>query len=382
MKTFAFLMACLALIVSFSACERVSHIIQPTTSQMEGERDEIFIGIVIPLTGRLAETGELMKHGFDLAIDEIAKAGVGKFRLKFIFEDDMGSAEGAVKAFNKLIRTDGVAAILGPSTSSATQAAFPIAQANRIVALSPTAGASGLTDIGDFVFRIPITTEVAITAGVKSTHAKLNYQRVATLYDDTDLFSTDQDTVLREVFKANGIEGFTPETFQSDDTDFSSQFTRINALDPDAIFVSALPPEKPRILIQARQLGITVPIIISSLTDLEIAAAGPAAEDAITFLSWLPTDDTPGNRAFVQNYSETFGTEPNGFAMVSYTSAHILAEAIRNVHSTDSTAIRDALADIKDFDTVLGKFSFRVNGDAIYDPKVLIVKNGRLQLFE
>ncbi len=382
MKTFTFIMACVALIVSFSACERGSHIIQPTTSQMEGEHDEISIGVVISLTGRLAATGELMKHGFDLAIDEINKADAGAMRFKFLFEDDMSTTEGAVNAFNKLIHTDSVTAILGPGTSSATQAAFPIAQENRIVALSPTAGASGLTDIGDFVFRIPLTTEVAIAAGVESTHAKLGYQSVATLYDDTDLFSTDQDTVLREVFNANGIEGLAPETFQSGDTDFSSQLTRIKALNPDAIFVSSLPPEKPGILVQARQLGITDPIIISSLTDVEVEAAGPAAEGAITFLSWLSTDDTPGNQAFVQNYSEMFGEEPNVFATVSYTSVHILAEAMRKAHSTDSTAIRDALSDIRDFDTVLGQFSFRANGDAVYQPKVLIVKNGTLQLFE
>lgn len=294
----------------------------------------------------------------------------------------MSTPEGAIKAFNKLIHTERVAAILGPSTSSETQAAFPIAQENEIVALSPTAGASGLTEIGDFVFRIPGTTKIGIATGIKATHAKLGYQRVATLYDDTDLFSTDQDTTLREVFAAHGIEGLTPETFQTGDTDFSSQLIRIKALNPDAIFISALPPEKPGILIQAHRLGITAPIIISSLTDLEIEAAGPAAEGAITFISWVTTDDTPGNQAFVQNYSEMFGKEPNGFAAVSYTSVYILAAAIMNAQSTDSIAIRGALADIKDLDTVLGQFSFNANGDGVYDQKALIVKDGVLQAFE
>ncbi|MDE0554525.1 MAG: ABC transporter substrate-binding protein [Candidatus Poribacteria bacterium] len=382
MKLFTSIVAIATLIVGFSACERASQIVQPATPEIEEKRSEIAIGIVLPLTGHVAATGERMEQGFALAIDEITKANVSEGRLKFIFEDDMGTPEGAVQAFNKLIGTDSVVAILGPSTSSATQAGFPIAQAHKIVALSPTAGASGLTDIGDFVFRIPLTTAVAIAAGIKETHAKLGYQRVATLYDDTDLFSTDQDTVLREVFKANGIEGLPAETFQTGDTDFPSQLTRIKALNPDAIFVSALPPEKPGILIQARHLGLTAPIIISSLTDVEVAAAGPAAEGAITFVSWISTDDTPGNQAFVQNYSETFGMEPDGFAMVAYTSVYILAEAIKNVHSTDSAAIRDALADIRDFDTVFGKFSFAANGDAIYDPKVLRVKDGRLQAFE
>ena len=140
----------------------------------------------------------------------------------------------------------------------------------------------------------------------------------------------------------------TTEVFQSGETDFSAQLTRIQALNPDAIFVSALPPEKPGILIQAHKLGITVPIIVSSLTSVEVDAAGAAAEGAITFIGWLTTDDTPGNQAFVQNYRETFGTIPNVFATVSYASVYILAEAIKNAEATDSNSIRDALANIRE----------------------------------
>ena len=71
---------------------------------------------------------------------------------------------------------------------------------------------------------------------------------------------------------------------------------------------------------------------------------------------------TPGNQAFVQNYRETFGTIPNVFATVSYASVYILAEAIKNAEATDSNSIRDALANIRDLDTVFGKFSFNATG--------------------
>ena len=124
-------------------------------------------------------------------------------------------------------------------------------------------------------------------------------------------------------------------------------------MNPEAIFVSALPPEKPLILVQADALGISVPFIVSSLTNVEVAAAGAAAAGAITFIDWLPTDDTPGNQAFVQNYSATYGMKPNVFAAASYVTVYILAEAIQNAQSTDSVSIRDALSNIMDFDTVL-----------------------------
>ena len=382
MKLFTSIVVIATLIVGFSACERMSEVIQPSTPQTGDESSEMSIGIALPLTGHLASAGKLMKEGFNLALAEINNAQPGNTEFKFILEDDTSTPEGAVEAFNKLIHQDGVSVILGPASSSATQAAFPIAKENQVVAISPTAGARGLTAISDFVFRIPLTSDVVVSKGIEVTHTKLGYQRVVTMYDETDLFSTDRDATLQETLTAKSVEVLTTEVFQSGDTDFSAQLTRIQALNPDAIFVSALPPEKPRILTQAHHLGISVPFIVSSLTDVEVAAAGAAAEGAITFIGWLPSDDTPGNQAFVQNYSATFGMEPNVFAVSSYASVYILAEAINNAQSLDSIAIRDALAAISDFDTVLGKFSFNADGDAIYDPKVLIVKDGRLQAFE
>ena len=125
-----------------------------------------------------------------------------------------------------------------------------------------------------------------------------------------------------------------------------------------------------------------MPFIIRTLTIADVQAAGDAAEGAITFVGWASAADTPGNHTFVQNYSAKYGVEPNNYAARSYAAVYILAEAIANAQSTNSTAIRDALANITDFDTVFGKFSFDAVGDAVYDPKVLIVVNGQLEVFE
>ncbi|MYF57402.1 ABC transporter substrate-binding protein [Candidatus Poribacteria bacterium] len=323
-----------------------------------------------------------MKNGYDLALDEVNEAQIANTQFKFIYEDNTSTPEGAVEDFNKLIHEDGVSVIIGPASSSATAAAFPVARDNQIVAISSTSGSRGLGAISDYVFRVPLTTDVVAPIGVKRTHAKLKYQRVATLYDKNDVFSSDREDALQQAFTEYNIEALTPETFQSGDIVFTEQLTRIKEGNPDVVFVSALPPEKPGILIQARELGISVPIIITSLTDVEVQAAGDAAEGAITFIGWLPTDDTPGNHAFVQKYTDTFGMEPNAFATASYSTVYILAEAIKNANATDSTAIRDALANIKDFDTVFGKFSFNADGDAVYEPKALIVQDGTLQPFE
>ena len=381
---FVFVLATFALIVGLSACDQIQGLLLPAPPQMEGLSGEISIGLVYPATGRLASVGMEMRNGFELALEEINKSQLGNTKIKFITEDDRSTVEGAVEAYNKLIGQDGVSIILGPASSSATEATFPIAQHSGVVAISATAAARGLSAIGDFVFRTILTTDVLITSGIKTTQARLAYQKVGIIYDETDLFSADGAAVMRESLTANGVEILTTETFQSGDTDFSEQLTRIKDSNPDAIFVSALPPDKPEILIQARQLGIpdSVPFIINTLTAADVQAAGGAAEGTIAFTSWVNTVDTPGNQVFIQNYRTKYGIEPNIWAAQSYASVYILAKAIADAQSADPNAIRDALANITDFDTILGKFSFNSVGDAIYDPIILIVKNGEFQVFE
>ena len=393
MKIKTFVLICIFIIAGLAAsmigCERIQKIIEPPT-QSEGLSGEISIGVVLPQTGDLGpgEFGPgalVMENSFNMALEEINQSQLlGDASLKFIIEDDMSTVDGAVAAFNKLIHQDKVSVILGVWTSHVAKSVFPIAQENQVVAFSPVVIASELTEIGEFIFRASHSTDVLIPEGIRVTQEKLGYQRVATIADTVDFASRISDEVHRKVFAENGIEVLTTETFETGETDFSTQLTRIKEMEPDAIFVSAQQIEVIKILTQGRELGIPtdIPFISHVLSIDEIQSAGAAAEGAITFTSWVSTADTPGNQAFVQNYTEKYGMEPSVWAAQPYAAVYILVEAIRNAQSTDSEAIAAALAEIRDFDTILGKFSFDANGDAIYDPVVLIVKNGRLEVFE
>ena len=387
--TFTFVFAIAGLVAGMIGCERVAQVVQPA-AQTEGLSAEIPIGVVLPQTGDLGpgEFGPgalVMENSFNMALEEINTSQLlGDVSLKFIIEDDMSTVEGAIEAFNKLIHEDKVSVILGVWTSHVAKSVFPIAQENGVVAFSPVVVASGLAEIGEFIFRASHSTDVLIPSGVKVTQEKLGYQRVATIADTVDFASRVSDEGYRKALADSGVEVLTTETFETGDTDFSNQLTRIKALNPDAIFVSAQQIEVIKILTQGRELGIPadVPFISIVLSVDEIRSAGAAAEGAITFTDWVSTADTPGNQAFVQNYTARYGMEPSVWAAQPYAAVYILAEAIKNAQSTDSKAIAAALADIKDFDTILGKFSFDANGDAIYAPVVLIVKNGKLEVFE
>ena len=371
---FLFVMTIVGLMVWFSGCDS-------DMSQTDGLSGEINIGLVYPVTGRLDTFALPIQRGFELALEEVNNSQLDDVRFKFIVEDDQSTVEGAVEAYNKLIGAD-VPVIFGPTTSGQAEAAFPIAQQNGVVAFSSSSNATGLSALGDFLFRAGLTTDILLPSGVKATHATLGYQRAAIIYDDIDSYSIDSYEKFRDTLTEIGVEILITETFQSGDTDFSAQLARIKDANPEAIFIAAQQPELIGIQVQGRQLEISteVPYITSLISDIK--NAGEAAEGSISFAGWISTADTPGNGAFVQKYRATYESEPNAWTAQSHAAVHIVAAAIAAAQSTDPTAIRDALANTKDFDTVLGAFSFNDVGDAVYDPIVQIVENGEFKIFE
>ena len=381
---FTFTLAIVALVVGLSGCERTAQMVPDDTTTMPETTDAgITIGVAVALTGEYAEPyGLPMQRGFELAREEINM--LTDANLTFVTVDAQSTVEGGVAAVQQLV-DQGVPAIVGIGISTHLEQAFPIAQEAGIVAFSSISSKAGLSgEIGDFVFRAALATDIITPSGVMATQQTLGYKKAAVIYDSADAYSTSSNEQIEKALAANGVEILTTETFATGDTDFSTQLTSIMAMEPEALFISALAVEIPQIMTQAREIGIpdTVHLIVSELTSAEIQEAGAAAEGAVTFASWSGLSNTPGNQAFVQNYQAKHGIEPEPWAAQSYATLYILANAIANAASMDSIGIRDALAQTMDFPTILGNFSFDPNGEAMYTPVVLIVKDGQLQAFE
>lgn len=340
----------------------------------------ITIGVALAQTGEFAEPyGIPMRQGLELAQEEINM--LGGVNLKFEFADPQSTIEGAKTAVQTLV-DKGVPAIVGIGISTHLEQAFPIAQENGVIAFSPISSASGLSALGDFIFRTGLTVGILNSNGTMVTHGKLDYQKAALIYDAADTYSTSSNEAFEKTLMALGVEVLTAETFQTGDTDFSTQLTNIMGMEPDALFISALAGEMTQIITAAKSIGISAQLIVPDLTAKEIQEVGEAAEGAITFSGWFGMADTPGNQAFVEKYKAKHGIEPGPWAAQAYATLYILANAIMNAQSTDAAAIRDALAQTMDFPTILGNFSFDANGEAVYDPIVFTVKDGALQIFE
>ena len=385
--TLTFTLAIVALVVGLSGCERAAQMVPDDTTTMPEMMDEgIPIGVAVALTGEYAEPyGLPMQRGLELAREEINMLGGPS--ITFVSADPMSTVEGGVAAVQQLV-DQGVPAIIGIGISTHLEQAFPIAQEAGVVAFSPISSAAGLSSLGDYIFRTGLAVDILIPVGLVTIQEKLDATKVATIYDAADTYSTSSNEEIVKTLETDGVEILTQETFQTHDTDFSTQLTSIMNMAPDAVFVASLTSEMAQIITQAREVGISnaVPLIVLDLTSTEIQQAGDAAEGVITISGWSVGSDAPGNQAFVQKYQTAYGHEPGPWEAMSYATLHILANAIAHAQSTDSAGIRDALAQTMDFPTILGNFSFDPDGEAIYDRVeervVHIVKDGKLQPFE
>ncbi|MBM2811761.1 MAG: amino acid/amide transporter substrate-binding protein, family [Chloroflexi bacterium] len=348
---------------------------------------EIAIGGIWSLSGPAAPYGVAQIAGAELAVEEINGVQLlGQSHLRLISENDQSTAEGAQRAMTKLVEQDRVAAVLGPTLSDSAKAADPIAQANGVVVLGVSNTADGIVEIGDFIFRNSLPERAVQPAAIRITADRLGFRRAGMIYADDSIYSLDALRVFQAALAKQGILVVSVEPIKTGDEDFTEQIAHVLAAEPDVIVVTVLVEDAARILRQAQRLGVPESVRIiggnNFNTPVLIELAGPAAEGAISGTAWLRDAETPRNQAFVAAYAARYGSPPDQFAAQAYAGVYLLAHAIHDSGSRDSTAIRDALMALKDVDTVLGVFSFQPNREPIYEPMVQVVRNATFTRFQ
>lgn len=338
------------------------------------------LGFITAYTGPGAAYGMAMKEGVDLAVEEINANPNTKVKIDLkTYDTKLNKAE-AINAMKKAIEQDKVLAVEGPMTSGEMFAAGPVAQQSKVVAFGTGTTATGITDIGDYIFRNAIPGKLAIPITVKKAQEKLGFKKVAVMYSNNNDQMVTENKIYQDLFKDMGVDVVATETFADKDTDFSAQLTKIQAANPDIIAIAGLYQEGALIVRKAREMGITQPIIGNNgfNSPAYIQQAGDAANGTLVATPWNPERQTEKAQAFRKAYVAKYNHEPDQFAAQAYDAMYLIHKAVEESGTTtDRKKFRDTLANIKGFEGATGKFEFDSNRDPKMDLDVLQAKDGK-----
>ncbi len=350
-----------------------------------GAGDEIPIGEYGSLTGTTATFGISTDNAIKMAFDEINMAGgvLGK-KLKLYVEDDQSKPEEAATAATKLVNQNHVAALLGEVSSSRSLAAAPIAQAAQIPMVSPSSTNPRVTQVGDFIFRVCFTDPFQGAVAAKFAFDTLKVKKVAILVDVRNDYSVGLQTFFRQKFKQMGGEVVAEQSYSEGDSDFHAQLTQIKAANPELIYVPGYYTEVGTIARQARELGITAPLLGGDGWDSpKLWEIGGEALNGCYFSNHYSTDDpSPMVQKFVAEYKRRYNGTPDALAALGYDAARILVDAIGRAGSADGAKVREALASTKDFQGVTGTITINKDRNAVKPAVILKIENGKFTLVE
>ncbi|MCX7779747.1 MAG: ABC transporter substrate-binding protein [Negativicutes bacterium] len=353
----------------------------------EAASNDLKIGLLNEMTGGNATMGTSAVNGAKLAIKEAnAKGGVLGKQIKAVIADNKSEPSEAANAMTKLVTQDKVVAVTGVFASSNAIAASSVAEANRVPFLAVGATNPKVTvdeksgKVKDYTFRVCFIDPFQGTVGANFVLQTLKLNKAVTLIDNSSDYSKGLAAFFKDAFTRAGGVVLAEEAYLQKDQDFKTILTKVKALNPEIIYVPGYYEEVGKIVKQAREIGIAVPIIGGDGWDspklTEIATA--AALNNTFFTNHYAVDDTSAaSRAFVDTYRREYGQAPDAMAVLAYDAANILIDAIKRANSADPGKIREALAATKDFPAITGTTTLNATHDAVKSAVVIEMKDGR-----
>ncbi|MDP3386617.1 MAG: ABC transporter substrate-binding protein [Eubacteriales bacterium] len=346
-----------------------------TTATTAAPAAVIKIGVIGPLTGDYSQYGVAVEEGAKLAAEEInAAGGINGAMVEIIAYDSKGDKTEGVNAYNRLRDQDKIVGLVGGTFSGVTLAIKEIAVEDGMPVLTPTATNLEVTLNAPNVFRACYTDPQQGSTAAIFAAEELGAKKAAVLYNIEDPYSEGLAVAFRDQFATTGTitnyEGYT-----KNDADFKSVLTKIQALDPDVIWLPDYIAKVGVILAQIQEMGIEVIAMGGDGWDGIEYDYADVAEGHYFVNHYAKTDPAEIVQDFIVAYEAKWSKSPNALAALGYDSTKIMADAIRRAGTTESAAVVTALA-ATDMDGVAGHVTFDENGDPNKSITIIQVING------
>jgi branched-chain amino acid transport system substrate-binding protein len=373
-----------------------------TTTAASGNTVKIISSF--PLTGSSVGQTQTIINGIKQALEEAKSSACdGKLKIDYESLDDATAASGKWDAgreaenANKAVGDPKVVAYIGTFNSGAAKIAIPILNQANLVMVSPANTAVGLTKAGgepgepDKYYptgkrnyaRVVPADDLQGLAGANWAKS-LGAKKVFVL-DDQEIYGKGLADVFEASVKKLGMQVLGHEGIDSKATDYKALMNKIKALNPDLIYFGGITQNNGGQLIKdMRNVGMTPDKVKFMGPDgifeqALIDAAGKDAEGVYATFGGIPPKELTGaGKAWYEAYKKKFNSEPEAYAAYGYEAAKVVISGIDKACKNDRVAVKDAILATKDFQGILGTWSFDANGDTtLKDLSGNIVKSGK-----
>ncbi len=348
---------------------------------------DIKIGMVYELTGNTASYGTSAANGAKLAFKEInASGGVLGKQIQIVTADNKGEPSESANAMTKVITQDKVIAVTGFTVSSCGIAASAVAEDNKMPFVAAATVNPGVTvdqrtgKVKEYTFRACFIDSFQGTVGANFALNGLKVKKAAIMTDSASDYSKGLTKIFKDAFTAGGGQILIEEAYLQKDQDYKSVLTKIKAQNPELLYIPGYYEDVGKIIKQARELGITVPILGADAWDSPtlVDLGGPQALNNTYFTNFYSVEDkNPTSNAFVEAYKKEYGQIPDSMAAMGYDAAKLLVDAIKRANSTDANKIREALAATQNFLSVSGDMKLNATHDAVRGVVIIELKDGK-----
>ena len=371
----------------------------PGLAQQAGR--EIVLGAIVPSSGPFAEWGRANTVTLQMLEKQVnSTGGINGAKLRIAILDDATKPAQATNNLRKLAGDDKALAVAGPLTSSAAEVTFPVANEMKTVATSQASSKPGVAKLNrPWAFRNTIDEGVLGRTTVPYYKKSFNIKSVAIIFDAKDATAaTVGSRIMPALMKENEIEVLNasdPLSFNTGDLDVSAQVTKMKALNPDGVVVSADYSQAVTVIREMKRQGMIKPVVgatqLISSAILKAAPEIPIIAPATFYASMK--GDKP--EKFVSELQpllrKTSGLpseiEPSMYDANIYEIVSIYIDAIKATGvtgkpedlETDRTKIREYMAKLVAFPGLGGPIGFNDDGDAIKAFYILQGENGAWQ---
>jgi branched-chain amino acid transport system substrate-binding protein len=345
------------------------------------EKGPIVIGSIGSLTGSEASFGISVRDGVLLAVEEVnAAGGVKGRRVEVLAYDTQGKLEESVSAAQRMLSKDQVAVIIGDMSSTHTLAIADLAQAARVPIVTPSSTHPDITKKGDYIFRACFIDPFQGLVMARFVRDHLKLDRISILQDVKSAYSLGLSEAFNQAFTRLGGTIVSVETYSKGDTDFRAPLLKVKKARPQALYLPGFYSEVGLIARQAREVGLTMPLLGGDAWDSErlFELAGNAALEGSYYSTHYSQDNpTPELQRVAPAYRARYGRELDAAAVLGYDAAKVTLAAMQRAESLTGPAIRDAIAKTKDLPGITGNLTLDAERNPVKPAVILKIRGGK-----